>query len=132
MNRHIVTEVVAACAHHPNIWRDLGIELLGEDGIAELDMIKANNGDSVTTCCSEMITLWRQRQTGASWNQLIEALVQVKLNRVAEKIRKGLKSHTEYDNEIADTKQAMEITPTQQQDQETKQGDLQRKSSEGM
>ena len=123
---------MAACAHRPNVWRDLGIELLGQDGVAELDMVKANNSDNVTTCCSEMLTLWRQRQTGTSWNQLIEALVQVKLNQVAEEIRKGLKS--QYDDTLADAMQAMTITPTQQQDQaETKQpGDLQRKSSEGM
>ena len=65
-----------------------------------------------------MLSLWLQQQTEASWNQLIEALVQVKLNQVAKEIRKGLK--------MADTMQAMNITPTQQQDQvETKQGDLQ-------
>ena len=114
---------MAACAHNPDVWRDLGIELLGQDGIAELDMIKANNSDSVTKCCSEMLTLWRQRQTTASWNQLIEALVQVKLNRVAEEIRKSLKSPKD---KMADTMQAINITPTQQQDHaETKQGDLQ-------
>ena len=124
---------MAACAHNPDIWRDLGIELLGQDGIAGLDVIKANNTDSITKCCSEMLTLWRQRQTEASWNQLIDALVQVKLNRVAEEIRKGLKSPTEHEDKMADTMQAMTITPTQQQDKaETKQGDLQRELSNHM
>ena len=124
---------MAACAHNPDIWRDLGIELLGQNGIAGLDVIKANNTDSVTKCCSEMLTLWRQRQTEASWNQLIDALVQVKLNRVAEEIRKGLKAPTEHEDKMADTMQAMTITPTQQQDKaETKQGDLQRELSNHM
>ena len=50
----------------------------------------------------------------ASWNQLIhEALVQVQLNRVAEEIRKNLKSPKD---KMADTMQAINITPTQQQD----------------
>ena len=116
---------MAACAHDHDVWRDLGIELLGQDEVAELDGIKANNTDSITKCCSEMLTLWRQRQIGASWNQLIGALVQVKLNRIAGEIRKGLKSTTEYEDKMADTMQAMIITPTQQQDQaETKQGEL--------
>ena len=125
---------MAACAHRPSIWRDLGVELLGQDGVAELDMIKTNNSDSVTKCCSEMLTLWRERQTEASWNQLIEALVQVRLNRVAKEIRNGLKSPMEHEDKMADTMQTMTITPTQQpQGQvETKQSGLQRKSSEGM
>ena len=98
---------MAACAHNhwPDVWRDLGIELLGQDGVTELDVIKANNTDSITKCCSEMLTLWRQRQTGASWNQLIGALVRVKLNRVAEEIRKDLKSTTEHEDKKAEAKQ---------------------------
>ena len=95
LNRHVVKEIAAACAYQRDVWRDLGIELLGQGGIAELDVIKANNTDDVTKCCSKMLSLWLQRQIGASWNQLIEALVQVKLNRVAEEIRKGLKSPTD-------------------------------------
>ena len=95
MNRHVIDEIAAACAHHPDIWRTLGIELLGQGGITELDVIKANNVDNVTKCCSAMLTLWRQRQTDASWNQLIEALNQLKLNRVATEIEKLLKPPTE-------------------------------------
>ena len=90
MNRHVVKEVVAACAHQPDVWRDLGIELLGQDGISQLDVIKVNNGNDVTKCCSEMLALWRQRQPSASWNQLIEALKQVKLNKIATGIEKLL------------------------------------------
>ena len=120
------------------MWRDLGIELLGQDGKTDLDVIKANNKDDVTNCCSNMLRLWLQRQTEASWNQLIEGLLQVKLNRVAKEIKKRLKSPTEHrENKTADTTEVMKITPsqpqTQQQDQaETIQGDLQGKSSKGM
>ena len=72
-----------------------------------------------------MLSLWLQRQTEASWNQLIEALVQVKLHRIAKEIRKGLKAPTEHEDKMVDPMQAMKITPTQQQDQaEIKQGDF--------
>ena len=129
MNRHVIKEVAAACAYQPDVWRDLGIELLGKVGIAELDVIKANNTDDVTKCCSKMLSLWLQQQTEASWNQLIEALEQVKLNRIAKEIKKGLKLPTE----MADTMQAKKITPTQHQDQAViKEGNLQKKSSNGM
>ena len=83
-----------------------------------------------------MLSLWLQRQTEASWNQLIEALMQVKLNRIAKEIKKRLKSPTEHEDKK--TMEAMKITPshqpqTQQQGQaETTQGDLQRKSSKSM
>jgi len=76
---------VAACAHHPDVWRDLGIELLGQNEISQLDVIKVNNGSDVTKCCSGMLALWLQRQPSASWSQLIGALKQVKLNRIAIK-----------------------------------------------
>ena len=129
LNRYVIKEVAAACAYQPDVWRDLGIELLGKDGVAELDVIKANNTDDVTKCCSKMLSLWLQQQTEASWNQLIEALEQVKLNRIAKEIKKGLKLPTE----MADTIQAKKITATQHQDQaEIKEGDLQKISSNGM
>ena len=128
MNRHVKEEVAAACAYQSDVWRDLGIELLGQGGIAELDVIKANNTD-VMKCCSKMLSLWLQQQTEASWNQLIEALEQVKLNRLAKEIKKALKSPTEDDDKIGDTMEAMKATPTQQHDQAETKGDLQRKSS---
>ena len=132
LNRHVVKKVAAACAYQPDVWRELGIELLGQDGIAELDVIKANSTD-VAKCCSNMLSLWLQRKTEASWNQLIEALMQVKLNRLAQEIEKGLKSPTEHVDKIADEMQTIKITPAEQQDQaETKQCDLQSESSKGM
>ena len=132
LNRHVVSEVVAACAHQPDIWRDLGIELLGQGEIVRLDMIKANNSHDVTKCCSAMLTLWRQRQTDASWSQLIEALKQLKLNRVAREIEKRLKSPTELEDEMVGEMQVMKITPTQQQGQQGTQYSLQEESSKRM
>ena len=89
-------------------------------------------------CCSKMLSLWLQQKTEASWNQLIEALEQVKLNRIAKGIKNHLKSPKEHEDKTADTMEAMKITPSQpqtqrQQDQaERKQGDFQRKSSKGI
>ena len=80
-----------------------------------------------------MLTLWRQRQTNASWRQLIEALKQLNLNRVATEIEKLLKSSTEQEYEIAGAMQDLNITPAQQQDlQTTNRASLQKESSIGM
>ena len=133
LNRHVVSELAAACAYHPDVWHALGIELLGQDGIAGLDVIKANNSHDVTKCCSAMLTLWRQRQIDASWSQLIGALKQLKLNRVATEIEKRLKSSTEQEDDkvTGATTQGMKITPTHVHDQhETKRCSLE--SSKGM
>ena len=92
-------------------------------------MIKANHSDDVTKCCSAMLTLWRQRQTNASWRQLIEALKQLKLNRVATEIEKLLKSSTEQEHEIAGTMQDLNISTQQQDLQTTKQASLQEEST---
>ena len=115
LNRHVVPEVAAACAYQPDVWRALGIELLGQDGIVELDGIKADNENNTRKCCSVMLTLWRQRQTSASWNQLLKALQELKLNRIAADIEKYLESPTEQEEKVVNLIQAMEITPTQQQ-----------------
>ena len=98
----------AACASNPEIWRDLGIELMGQEGVAKLDEIKANHGRNVTTCCLEMFIVWRQRQPKANWNQLMRALKEVKLNTLADEIRKLLmtsmeQQHTEQVQEKQST-----------------------------
>ena len=78
-----------------------------------------------------MLTLWRQRQIDASWSQLIGALKQLKLNRVAMEIEKHLKSSTEQeDNKVTGATQGMKIIPTQLHDKQTKRCSLE--SSKGM
>ena len=120
MNRHVVLEVAAACAYQPDVWRTLGIELLGEDGLTQLDVIKANNSD-VTKCSLAMLTLWRQQKVDASWNQLIKALKRLKLNRIAAEIEKGLDSPVEQD-ETTDPVQVMKVIQTRRQDYLAKDG----------
>ena len=90
----------AACANNSETWRDLGIELIGQEGVAKLDEIKANNNGNVTKCCSAMFSLWLQMQPKANWNQLIEALREVELITLADEIKNLLmpsmeQQHTE-------------------------------------
>ena len=86
LNKYVRGKVCAAGA---NKWQDLGIELMGQDGVCELDIIKANSTSNVE-CCSKMFTAWRQRTRRASWKQLIEALKEVKLTQLASELEKLL------------------------------------------
>ena len=77
-------------ANNPEVWRDLGRELLGEEGELELNIIAANNHDNVIKCCSGMFSLWLERQPEASWRQLINALRNVNLVSLATNVEKLL------------------------------------------
>ena len=65
-------------------WYELGIELLNEDQLTHLDIIKTNNHE-VTRCCSEMFLFWLRSHSTATWQNLVEALKApgVELNDVA-------------------------------------------------
>ena len=86
LNKFVREEVCAACVGNPDIWKDLGIMLMGQKSVSSLKIIKANNRENVVQCCSEMFSLWRQRQPKANWKQLIRALKEVKLHTLAAKI----------------------------------------------
>ena len=114
LNKYVVPEVAVE-------WRALGTELLRQDEISQLDVIKADNPNDVKECCSAMLRLWRERHIDASWIQLIKALKGLKLNQIAVKIEKYLKPSTELEEKMANLMHAMEIAPTQQQTQQGKQ-----------
>ena len=78
-NRHVKENI---CAAGPEVWLDLGIELLQQEDIAALKTIKSNVSDC-TVRCSEMFELWLERQPKASWRNLIEALKQIHQNKLA-------------------------------------------------
>ena len=60
----------------------MGIELLvDDDGIAVLNARTRNMDEK--QCCSVMYELLRERQPHGTWRQLINALYEVELNRVA-------------------------------------------------
>ena len=132
LQRHVIKEVAAACSYRTDVWRDLGIELLGEGEKSGLDVIRTNN-DNVTKCCTNMLALWCQLQPNASWSQLIEALKKVKLNRIASEIENRLKPSVEQQEKIVSAMQDMKITAqTQQQVQQTKEENMQRESNKGI
>ena len=89
LNSHVRSHICGACALNSQIWKDLGLELLGQDSVADLNTISVNNRD-VVGCCSSLFSLWLQRQPEASWKQLIDALIKTKLNLVASEIKKSL------------------------------------------
>lgn len=80
LNRYVRESL---CAKGTDMWKDLGIELLGSTNA--LDVISNNNND-IRNCCSAMFQLWLDRQPTASWRQLIEALKQLRLTYLADQI----------------------------------------------
>ena len=83
---YVRPHVCAACRNNSEVWRDLGIILLGEKSLPELDIISVNAHNNVIKCCSGMIRLWLERQPEASWDQLINALIDVQLESLAADI----------------------------------------------
>ena len=73
------------CAKTTQIWKDLGVELLGEGSNDALDVIKNNNSD-VTNCYSAMFQFWLESQPSATWRRLIQALKQLQLNYLTNQI----------------------------------------------
>ena len=70
-------------------WYELGIELLDEDQLTQLDIIKTNNNE-VTRCCAEMFLFWLRSHSAVTWQDLIKALKApgVELNDVAAMVEK--------------------------------------------
>ena len=87
LNKYVRGKVCAAGADK---WRDLGIVLMGQDAVIDLDTIRVDYPYNVKECCSRMFTEWRQRTPKASWKQLIEALKEVKLTQLASELEELL------------------------------------------
>ena len=70
-------------------WYELGIEILDDDQVGRLEVIKADN-DEVTRRCSAMLNYWLNTHPNATWHHLITALKErgVELNNVADKLEK--------------------------------------------
>ena len=81
---------ICGSSNNPEVWRDVGRELLkkllGEEVESELNTIAVDSHGSVIKCCSGMFSLWLERQPEASWRQLIDALINVKLVSLATNI----------------------------------------------
>lgn len=62
-----------------------------DNDIAEMNALTCNKDEK--QCCSVMFKLWLERQPGASWRQLIDALRAIRLDRVASDVEKLLQQH---------------------------------------
>ena len=71
-------------------WYELGIILLEDDQLAELDNIAVNHND-VTRRCSAMLSYWLRSHPNATWHQLVAALRApgVEMNDVAATIERS-------------------------------------------
>ena len=67
-------------------WYDLGTELLTDDTVGTLDVIKADYPNDVSACCNKMFVKWLELQPSATWSQLIIALGNIGMNVAAESV----------------------------------------------
>ena len=80
----VIKQIASACNKRKCIWRHLGFELALNR--SDLDIIQCNHGTCVVSCCTKMLEEWLQRQPNASWEELMEALQAVELDRVAQMV----------------------------------------------
>ena len=78
------------CNEVTSMWHELGLELLEPEDEEGLNEIKSNNPHDVRKCCKEMFHLWLSRHPFATWNQLIQALKELNLNKLAATIKRML------------------------------------------
>ena len=72
-------------------WYDLGLELLETQHERELEIIDTNYRNDVVTCCRKMFSKWLETLSdNASWDQLIQAVKNIKLNDVANDVEQLL------------------------------------------
>ena len=72
-------------------WHDLGTELLTDDTVGILDVIKIDHPNDAITCCNKMFVKWLELQPNATWSQLITALCNIGMNTAAEVIKHSIK-----------------------------------------
>ena len=75
-----------------DVWYDLGLQLLDPDDVSKLDTIKDNNATNSSRACTEMFSLWLQKNPSASWDSLISKIKGpgVEKHDVAHKIKQML------------------------------------------
>jgi len=54
-------------------WYSVGLELLDDDKVDELDSIESNDKDC-KKCCLKMLRYWTQTHPNGTWNDIINAL----------------------------------------------------------
>ena len=79
-------------------WRDIGVQLLHPTLVDDrvLDVIEANHPRSVEECCKSMFEKWLETQKdSANWKQLVEAIKNIRLHSIADKLEKELQGKKE-------------------------------------
>ena len=71
-------------------WHNLGRELLTDDTVGVLDVIKVDHPNDALACCNKMFIKWLQLQPDATWSQLITALGNIGMKATAENVIKHL------------------------------------------
>ena len=73
-------------------WRDIGVQLLHPTIIDDrvLDVIAADHPHSVEGCCKSMFEKWLETQEDANWKQILEAIKNIGLHHIADKLEKYL------------------------------------------
>jgi len=81
LNKHVKANITTK-------WHDIGVVLLDVEDIPLLNTIKINHPTDANKCTGEMLQLWLERKSDASWNQLIQAFrkANIKLETLASKI----------------------------------------------
>ena len=67
-------------------WHDLGTQLLTDDTVGVLDVIKADHPNDSSACCNKMFLKWLELQPNATWSQLIIALGIIGMRSAAENV----------------------------------------------
>ena len=67
-------------------WYELGLELVDSNKV--LKVIEADHPHNTNTCCRVMFEKWLEKTPNASWNQLVTALDNIKMNTAADVVRK--------------------------------------------
>ena len=74
------------CPH----WYNLGVQLLDDSHVPNLDSIQENYQKDVDKCCTKMFQLWLEKKPSACWNDLLDALTVMELLELSNKIRTAL------------------------------------------
>ena len=75
-------------AHITTKWYDVGVELFDVEDESVLNTIRTDHPGDSDKCTAEMLRLWLEKKSDASWNQLIKTFRErnIKLESLASKI----------------------------------------------
>ena len=83
--KHVKTNITAK-------WYDIGVELFDIEDEPVLNTIRTDHPNDSDKCTAEMLRLWLEKKSDATWNQLMDAFREpnIKLEALASKINSML------------------------------------------